>query len=90
MDEVPEHTYKGRKIILTSWISVKEQLPEIDQDILVHIKGGGMAVVTFAMNLSTNEPAYLLISASTFLDARRVATLRNVTHWMPLPELPDE
>lgn len=90
MDEVPEHTYKGMGVILSHWISVKEILPDASRDILVHIKGGGMAVVTFTWNENTNEPAYLLLSSCIYLPEGQVATVKNVTHWMPLPELPDE
>lgn len=61
---------------MTSWISVKDRLPEDQQEVLV---------CTRSKNGSRNiDKGYLAIDH--FIHRGRA----EVTHWMPLPELPED
>lgn len=64
-----------------NWISVKDRLPENDDPILVVSEGKIMS-------------AYYECDEDFFLDdffrEHSHQCLYNVTHWRPLPELPDE
>ena len=59
------------------WISVKEQLPEVEADILAYIGEGSFVVCWMTHDGYWQCPAYLMDKD-------------DVTHWMPLPEPPKE
>ena len=59
------------------WISVKKRLPENGQQVLAVIDGGERDVVTFD-------------GLVFFTKIHFGKLLKNVTHWMPLPEPPKE
>ena len=60
------------------WIPVAERLPESEKCVLVYSKDGGVAEGKY--NARFNE----------WVQFRwNVTNLRNVTHWMPLPEPPE-
>lgn len=59
------------------WIPVEEQLPETDKLVLVVKSDGDMAVAG-------------LNAALGWLHYWSGCRVRNVTHWMPLPEPPKE
>ena len=61
----------------TKWISVKERLPEVEADILAYIGEGSFVVCWMTHDGYWQCPAYLMDKD-------------DVTHWMPLPELPKE
>lgn len=61
----------------TKWISVKERLPEVEADILAYIGEGSFVVCWMTHDGYWQCPAYLMDKD-------------DVTHWMPLPEPPNE
>ena len=62
---------------IPKWIPVTERLPESEKCVLVYSKDGGVAEGKY--NARFNE----------WVQFRwNVTKLRNVTHWMPLPEPP--
>jgi hypothetical protein len=66
---------------MNNWISVKDKLPvEIEKDYLV--TDGENIDVYWWKKLRTKEK-WIWNDRDEFFDF-------NVTHWMPLPELPDE
>lgn len=62
------------------WISVKDKLPELGEKVLVYTTGNNM--YTGWIN---SENTFTVVSGSHgFVDSY------TVTHWMPLPEPPQE
>lgn len=57
------------------WISVKDALPESGARVLVYIRGHGM--------VKPHSTVW------TFEDVEREVWEECVTHWMPLPDLPE-
>lgn len=68
---------------MNEWISVKDRLPEIDEFILVYC-GNSIAVCIFTLP-RLGESCFMLCD-----DINNLRSLFNVTHWMPLPELPKD
>ena len=63
---------------MSEWISVKDRMPDNDQDVLVYVR------------LKGRDP---VITNSFFMEnIHRWSGLHrlNVTHWMPLPEPPKD
>ena len=58
------------------WISVKERLPKEHKDILAYRESDGIVILYLFWTLDVN-PIY----------SDEVA---DYTHWMPLPDLPEE
>lgn len=56
------------------WISVEDDLPEKDTEVMVYDKGGLFGLAYYD-------------SAGTW---HSYATCYRITHWMPLPEAPEE
>lgn len=70
---------KGYRDGLTAskWISVKERLPEVDEDVLAYLGEGKIEVCRLTLD--------------RFWEASDVLyDLDDVTYWMPLPEPPKE
>lgn len=63
------------------WISVQDRLPEDDQDVLICVNGD-----TIDTGYCWYSPYHADVRGWTAYAAMR----NNVTHWMPLPELPKE
>lgn len=68
------------------WISVKDRLPEDDQDVLVCVNGntidtGYCAIHCSGLDLQDDMNRHWCTYA---------CVSNNVTHWQPLPELPKE
>ena len=64
---------------MSEWISVKDRVPEKHKKVLwCGVKGG----------LFIGEYCEVFIGAVNVKDGR--GHFRDVTHWMPLPELPKE
>lgn len=61
----------------SEWISVKERLPKVEADILAYIGEGSFVVCWMTHDGYWQCPAYLMDKD-------------EVTHWMPLPEPPNE
>lgn len=56
------------------WISVKDRLPEDEEYVLIFTAGGSVLIVFYDSDGWYTLEEYL----------------REVTHWMPLPEAPEE
>lgn len=68
------------------WIDTKDRMPEPLQDVLVAMKHSG-----FERELLGDDGiamAYRCASGWMATDTRAIP-LHSVTHWMPLPELPN-
>ena len=63
------------------WISVKDRLPDTEDDFLVTDHRGDMEVSIFGMK----EQAFLFFDGHGYAHKRTM-----VTHWMPLPRAPKE
>ncbi len=63
------------------WISVKDRLPEKSGDVLVCSRGYCLPV--------TYSQRWKAFNASDYDDGTKHA-INSVTHWMPLPEPPEE
>ena len=64
----------------SGWISVEDRLPEKNQAVLGWYKDNPFAGYTYGV-VSWNGKGWV------FVYAQRYVT--NVTHWMPLPEMPE-
>lgn len=64
------------------WISVKERLPEHLTSVIVHRKDGGIFMWEY-FNTSPTDECWID-------DSMNVYSFYDVTHWMPLPEPPEE
>lgn len=67
------------------WISVKDRLPEEDTKILIHTKLYGITLGNLGKFLPKGMAFYCI-------DRGFIGHVdgNNVTHWMPLPSLPEE
>lgn len=63
------------------WISVNDRLPEHDQDVLICVNGN-----TIDTGYCWGDP----YDADSRGWQAYACMSNNVTHWMPLPELPPE
>lgn len=91
MREVKENIDKAPTI--GGWISVKDRLPEKDGDYLTRLRHGGMKVMGFTQNLRKVDDYYFRKKKPGWYeyDSERGFCERNdITHYMPLPELPKE
>ena len=61
------------------WIPVSERLPELDQDVLA-IVDDDIVIGDFRQEWD----------GEIYFSRDEVGSTRYVTHWMPLPELPEE
>ena len=67
------------------WISVKDRLPEADGVFLTYYAGGAFQVLPYSAK-------YKLFNAYSHFPemTARLTGMKNVTHWMPLPEPPKD
>lgn len=83
-----------------NWINIKERLPRHLEHVLVHAKGA-YAVVIFADSIEVKktlekievsvDPFELEGIPFVFCSQEKLgSTVNGVTHWMPLPESPNE
>ena len=68
-----------------SWISVKEKLPNRNQEVLVSFQSINLTNCTFSESCAFALATYIKSQFLTFETNRIV----NPTHWMLLPEPPD-
>lgn len=69
------------------WISVKNKLPKQDSVILCIDRNKRMFVATYCRNLAVYVPGYFDTWDSGHCCGNEPD---DVTHWMPLPEMPHE
>jgi hypothetical protein len=81
----------GEEIVEQKWISVKERLPEDDCKQIENMAGFGYFLVSDGMNVGIQYrmkyPNGLILW--TDFDMENLCT-KNITHWMPLPQPPEE
>ena len=71
---------------MNDWISVKDRLPKINNKYLCVLNNRTISICSFAHNLKK-------VDKSGWYDYDGewgYYEVSNVTHWMPLPELPKE
>ena len=66
---------------MSEWIPVTERLPEHLTSVIVHRKDGGIFIWEYFDTSSTDE--------CWIDDSMNVYSFYDVTHWMPLPPLPE-
>lgn len=59
------------------WISIKDQLPEIAEDVLIHERG-------------LQEPYVGWRTGESWSSYNEYMDQKDITHWMPLPKPPQE
>ncbi len=72
---------------MDEWISVENRLPERQQNILAYgersLIWSGTRLGTYQVEFSQDDDGDYWISGGN-------RTLKNVTHWMPLPDPPED
>lgn len=63
-----------------NWISVKDRLPDENDDVLIY-DGNGVSAATF-------DPPSKFHKGRWWLDGETCIDMEYVTHWMPLPPAP--
>jgi len=66
---------------LSPWISVEDQLPDDDINVLIYVPSANEPVWPGYVSMHHHEPLW-------FWDSGAPAS-HQVTHWMPIPEPPD-
>jgi len=75
---------------MSEWISVKDRLPENNDDVLV-TDGEDCAVLFFHKNDNKWKYGYGLLEAYNYDGGACIeAETQGMTHWMPLPEPPKD
>lgn len=68
-----------------TWISVKDRLPERGVIILISYKSGN-----FTGEFARRETTIGIYGPGVFYESSRLEVLDHVTHWMPLPDPPED
>lgn len=66
---------------MSKWIPVTDDVPELDQDVIVAYGSGEVGVAFHAANRIKEGMVYVWVSGDFILP--------GVTHWMDLPDHPD-
>ena len=72
---------------MTEWISVKERLPEEAESVLLYSKG--FDPISGFLNYSTSGNP-INYNVNDWNESDGTVALEDVTHWMPLPEAPND
>ena len=78
---------------MPKWISVKDKLPKINNKYLCVLNNCAISICSFAHNLKKVDKYDFNTNKSGWYDYDSewgYYEVSNVTHWMPLPELPKE
>ena len=78
---------------MSKWVSVKDKLPKKNNDYLCVLNTHTISVCSFAHNLKKVDKYDFDAKKSGWYDYDSewgYYEITNVTHWMPLPELPKE
>lgn len=70
------------KAVAYEWISVNDKLPEHNQFFLGVSKSGNMTVLRCDLHINNKPIDYVFMSPDL------THQVKDITHWMPLPELP--
>ena len=71
---------------MSEWISVKDRLPEGEEDVLVCLTSKELVVGAFVETPISDDRLWMLSHGEDFY----AFSSCGVTHWMPLPEPPEE
>lgn len=91
--EVADHlldndvTFATDNNVGSKWISVKERLPDEDGSYIVRTTTGAVTTARFYVG-KTYPPTHF--RPTEYRSPTKWQSNRNVTHWMPLPEAPNE
>ena len=85
VEELSHAQIAPEKIIQTMWIPVTEQLPEVGKKVLVFAYGND--TLTARMQKRTENGYPVFECNGIFLE---MAKLGRITHWMPLPQPPED
>lgn len=66
---------------MTQWISVKDDLPDVGQDVIVATEFGRVAMVSYEAVRRKESTHFIWVEHDWLVS--------GVTHWQPLPEHPD-
>ena len=73
------------------WISIKDELPK--EGTLVLVINGKLSCISLALKNNENKIIFILIDTKELFyenDKESVLVLKNITHWMNLPDLPKD
>lgn len=74
---------------IPKWISVKEKLPPLEQEVLIFAYNREIHVAEFC-NFSGCEDWHITSQKYVYCQDELNIKRENVTHWMPLPEPPED
>lgn len=87
-EEAFKHGYeKGYAAGKPKWIPVTERVPEGEELVLILCKNGAMFVGYLGKQYVDIERRWRI---KTALNSTKLLNLGRVTHWMPLPDGPEE
>jgi hypothetical protein len=66
-----------------SWIKCSDRIPDLYKRVLVNIKDVGIAIAHYTEDMCVCD--FLITSVD-----QHTLGLKKITHWMPLPEPPEE
>ncbi len=73
--------------VMPQWISVKDRLPEINQQFIAFVENKEVCNCSRYQNRSSdNSPSFYASTKTGLL----ICGLESISHWMPLPEPPKE
>jgi hypothetical protein len=81
------HFRDATKLVEPQWISVKDRLPEINQQFIAFVENKEVCNCCRYQNRSSdNSPSFYASTKTGLL----ICGVESISHWMPLPEAPKE
>lgn len=71
---------------MTEWIDVRERLPKDCESVLIIVRGHGITTAYMTCDKDNNPFIFTIVDFDEF---EQYISLKDVTHWMPLPEMPE-